>query len=69
MDPGSALNFITVTALQELGVPPDKLTSTYTAIQGHNGEIQNPIRKIHIKLQLGGLAFEATLYIVKTQAC
>ncbi|XXG41782.1 hypothetical protein AAC387_Pa01g2180 [Persea americana] len=35
VDPGSALNHITITALQELGVPPNKLTSTNTAIQGY----------------------------------
>ncbi|XXG58881.1 hypothetical protein AAC387_Pa04g1073 [Persea americana] len=54
----SALNLITVTALQELGMPPNKLTSTNTATQGYDGEVQNPIRKIQIKFQLGYLASE-----------
>ena len=69
VDPGSALNLITITALQELGVPPNKLTSTNTTIQGYDGEVQKPIGKIRIKFQLGSLAFEATLHVVKTQAC
>ena len=55
VDPGSALNLIIVTALQELGVPPNKLTSTKTAIQVCGGEIQNLIEKIKIKFQLGSL--------------
>ena len=49
VDSGSALNLITVTALQELGVLPNKLTSTNIVIQGYDGEVQNPIRKIWIK--------------------
>ena len=53
VDPGSALNHITITALQELGVPPNKLTSTNTAIQGYEGEVQNPIGKIWINSSLG----------------
>eukprot|EP00268_Persea_americana_P028067 TRINITY_DN27302_c0_g1_i1.p1 TRINITY_DN27302_c0_g1~~TRINITY_DN27302_c0_g1_i1.p1 ORF type:complete len:135 (+),score=6.07 TRINITY_DN27302_c0_g1_i1:895-1299(+) len=69
VDPGSALNLITVTALKELGVPPNKLTSTNTTIRGYDGKIQNPIRNIRIKFQLGSLASEATLHVVKTRAC
>ena len=34
VDPGSALNLITITTLQELGVPLSKLTSTNIALQG-----------------------------------
>ncbi|XXG73111.1 hypothetical protein AAC387_Pa07g2080 [Persea americana] len=69
VDPGSALNLITIRTLQELGVPPNKLTSTNTMIQGYDGEIQNPIGKIRIKFQLGSLVSEATLHVVKTRAC
>ncbi|XXG42290.1 hypothetical protein AAC387_Pa01g2608 [Persea americana] len=69
VDLGSALNLITITALQELGVPPNKLTSTNSAIQGFDGEIQNPIGRIRIKFQLRSLASEATLHVVKTLAC
>ena len=48
VDPGSALNLITIMALQEFGVPPNKLTSTNTVIQGYDGEVQDPIGKIRI---------------------
>ena len=69
VDTGSTLNLITIIALHELGVPPTKLTSTNTVFQGYDGEVQNPIGKIHIKFQLRSLTFEATLHVVKTQAC
>ena len=69
LDPGLALNVIAITTMQELGVPPNMLTSTNTAIQGYDGKVQNPIGKIRIKFQLGSLTFEATLHVVKTRAC
>ena len=69
VDPGSVVNLITIIALQELGVPPNKLTSTNTAIQGYDGEVQNPIGKIRIKFQLGSLTSEVTLHVVKIRTC
>lgn len=68
VDPKSALNLITITTLQELGVPPSKLTNTNTSIQGYDGEIQNPIGKIQIKFQFGSLTSAATLHGFKTRA-
>ena len=50
-------------------MPPNKLTTTNTAIQGYDGEVQHPIGKIQIKFQLGSLTYEATLHVVKTRAC
>lgn len=69
VNPGSALNLITITALKELGIPPSKLTSTNTSIQGYDGEVQNPIGKARIEFKVGSLTFEATLHVVKTRAC
>ena len=69
VDPGSTLNLFTIKALEELGMPPNKLTSNNTTIQGYAGEIQNHIGKIRIKFQLGSLTSEATLHVVKIQAC
>lgn len=39
VDPRSALNLITITALQKLGIQPSELTSTNTSIQGYDGEV------------------------------
>ena len=69
VDPVSALNLITITALQELGVPSNKLNSTNTTIQGYDGEIQKPIGKMWIKFQLRSLASKATLHIIKICGC
>ena len=69
VDPRSAFKLITITALQKLGVPPNKITSTNTTNQGYNGEIQNRIGKIRIKFQLGSLTSAGTLHVFKTRAC
>lgn len=56
-------------ALQELGIPRSKLTSTNTSNQGNDKEIQNPIGKIRIRFQLGDLISKVTLHVVNTRAC
>lgn len=50
VNPGAGLNPITMLALQDFGIPPNKLTGTNNSIQGYDGEIQNPIGKLQIGL-------------------
>ncbi|XXG88406.1 hypothetical protein AAC387_Pa12g0617 [Persea americana] len=69
IDPGSALNLISTTALEELGIPPSKLSHTSVSIVGYNGSTQRPIGKIRFKLQIGDLISEVTMYVIKTPSC
>ncbi|XXG42113.1 hypothetical protein AAC387_Pa01g2457 [Persea americana] len=43
IDPGSALNLISTSALEELGIPPSKLSHTSVSIFGYDGSAQRPI--------------------------
>ena len=50
IDPGFALNLISTSALEELGIPPSKLSHTSVSIFGYDGSAQRPIGKIRFKL-------------------
>ncbi|MBY3556007.1 retroviral-like aspartic protease, partial [Modestobacter lapidis] len=69
IDPGSALNLISTSALEELGIPPSKLSHTSVSIFGYDGSAQRPIGKIRFKLQIGDLVSEVTVYAIKTPSC
>ncbi|KAJ8639913.1 hypothetical protein MRB53_016607 [Persea americana] len=69
IDPGSALNLISTTALEELGIPPSKLSYTSVSIFGYDGSAQRPIGKIRFRLQIGDLISEVTVYAIKTTSC
>ena len=66
IDPGSALNLISTMALEELGIPPSKLSHTSVSIFGYDGSTQRPIGKIRFRLQIGDLISEVTVYAIKT---
>ena len=69
IDPGSALNLISTSALEELGIPPSKLSHTSVSIFGYDGSAQRPIGKIRFKLQIGDLISEVTVYAIRTPSC
>ena len=69
INPGSALNLISTTALEELGVPPSKQSHTSVSIFGYDGSAQRPIGKIRFRLQIGDLISEVTVYAIKTASC
>ncbi|XXG47521.1 hypothetical protein AAC387_Pa02g2156 [Persea americana] len=69
IDPGSALNLISTLALEELGIPPSKLSHTSVSIFGYDGSAQMPIGKIRFRLQIGDLITEVTVYAIKTPSC
>ncbi|XXG73026.1 hypothetical protein AAC387_Pa07g2008 [Persea americana] len=69
IDSGSALNLISTTALEELGIPPSKLSHTSVSIFGCDGSAQRPIGKIQFRLQIGDLISEVTVYAIKTPSC
>ncbi|MBY3556128.1 retroviral-like aspartic protease, partial [Modestobacter lapidis] len=69
IDPGSALNLISTSALEEPGIPPSKLSHTSVSIFGYDGSAQRPIGKIRFKLQIGDLISEVTVYAIKTPSC
>ncbi|XXG73202.1 hypothetical protein AAC387_Pa07g2161 [Persea americana] len=69
INPGSALNLISTTALEELGVPPSKQSHTSVSIFGYDGSAQRPIGKIRFRLQIGDLISEVTVYAIKTPSC
>ncbi|XXG76866.1 hypothetical protein AAC387_Pa08g1139 [Persea americana] len=69
IDPGSTLNFISTTALKELGIPPSKLSHTSVSIFGYNGSTRRPIGKIRFRLPIGDLISEVTVYAIKTPSC
>ena len=69
IDPGSALNLISTSALEELGIPPSKLSHTSVSIFGYDGSAQRPIGKIRFRLQIGDLISEVTVYAIKTPSC
>ncbi|XXG59260.1 hypothetical protein AAC387_Pa04g1371 [Persea americana] len=69
IDPGSALNLISATALEELGIPPCKLSHTSVSIFGYDGSAQRSIGKIKFRLQIGDLISEVTMYAIKTPSC
>ncbi|XXG85708.1 hypothetical protein AAC387_Pa11g0742 [Persea americana] len=69
IDPGSALNLISTSALEELGIPPSKLSHTSVSIFGYDGSTQRPIGKIRFRLQIADLIFEVTVYAIKTPSC
>ncbi|XXG82685.1 hypothetical protein AAC387_Pa10g0585 [Persea americana] len=66
---GSALNLISTSALEELGIPPCKLSHTSVSIFGYDGSAQRPIGKIRFRLQIGDLISEVTVYAIKTPSC
>ena len=66
IDPGSALNLIFTSALEELGIPPSKLSHTFMSIFGYDGSTQRPIGKIRFKLQIGDVISKVTVYAIKT---
>ncbi|XXG82673.1 hypothetical protein AAC387_Pa10g0573 [Persea americana] len=45
IDPGSALNLISTTVLEELGIPPSKLSHTSVSIFGYDGVLKGPLAK------------------------
>ncbi|XXG47529.1 hypothetical protein AAC387_Pa02g2163 [Persea americana] len=65
IDPGSALNLMSTTALEELSIPPSKLSYTFVSIFGYDGSAQRPVSKIRFKLQIGDLISEVTVYAIK----
>ncbi|XXG76920.1 hypothetical protein AAC387_Pa08g1180 [Persea americana] len=69
INPGSALNLISTSALEELRIPPSKLSHTSVSIFGYDGSTQRPIGKIRIRLQIGDLISEVTVYAIKTPLC
>ena len=69
IDLGSALNLISTSALEKLGIPPSKLSHTSVSIFGYDGSTQRPIGKIRFKLQIGDLISEVTVYAIKTLSC
>ncbi|KAJ8619839.1 hypothetical protein MRB53_028368 [Persea americana] len=69
IDPGSALNLISTTTLEELGIPPSKLSNTFVSIFGYDGSTQRPIGKIRSRLQIGDLISDVTVYAIKTPSC
>jgi len=50
IDPGSSLNLISTSALEELSIPPSKPSHTSVSIFGYDGSTQKPIGKIRFKL-------------------
>ena len=50
MDSGSALNLISTSALEELGIPPSNLNHMSVPIFGYDESTQRPIGKIRFKL-------------------
>ncbi|KAJ8615136.1 hypothetical protein MRB53_034508 [Persea americana] len=66
INPGSTLNLISTSALEELGIPPRKLSHTSMSIFGYDGSAQRPIGKIRFRLQIGDLISEVTVYAIKT---
>ncbi|KAJ8627667.1 hypothetical protein MRB53_020974 [Persea americana] len=69
IDPGSVLNLISTTALEELSIPPSKPSHTFVSIFGYDGSAQRPIGKIRFRLQIGDLISEVTVYAIKTPSC
>ena len=69
IDSGFALNLISTSALEELGIPPSKLSHTSVSIFGYDGSAQRPIGKIRFRLQIGDLISEVTVYAIKTPSC
>ncbi|KAJ8636172.1 hypothetical protein MRB53_010439 [Persea americana] len=69
IDPGFALNLISTSALEELGIPPSKLSHTSVSIFGYDGSAQRPIGKIRFRLQIGDLISKVTVYAIKTPSC
>ncbi|XXG77086.1 hypothetical protein AAC387_Pa08g1315 [Persea americana] len=69
IDPGSVLNLISTSALEELGIPPSKLSHTFVSIFGYDRSAQRPIGKIWFRLQIGDLISEVTMYAIKTTSC
>ncbi|XXG53393.1 hypothetical protein AAC387_Pa03g1488 [Persea americana] len=69
IDPGSALNLISTSALEELGIPPSKLRHTSVSIFGYDGSTQRPIGEIRFRLQIGDLISEVTVYAIKSPSC
>ncbi|XXG62821.1 hypothetical protein AAC387_Pa05g1125 [Persea americana] len=65
INPGYALNLISTSALEELGIPPSKLSHTSVSIFGYDGSAQRPIGKIRFSLQIGDLISEVTVYAIK----
>ncbi|KAJ8620217.1 hypothetical protein MRB53_028746 [Persea americana] len=63
IDPGSALNLIFTTALEELGIPPSKLSHTSVSIFGFAGSAQRPIGEIKFKLQIDYLISECIKFV------
>ena len=50
IDPGSALNLISTSAIEELGIPPSKLSHIFVSISGYDGRTQRPTGKIRFRL-------------------
>ena len=69
IDPSSALDLISTSALEELGIPPSKLSHSSVSIFGCDGSTQKPIGKIRFRLQIGDLISEVTVYTIKTPSC
>ncbi|KAJ8644136.1 hypothetical protein MRB53_005884 [Persea americana] len=69
IDLGSALNLISTSALEELGILPSKLSHTSVSIFGYDGSAQRPIGKIRFRLLIGDLISEVTVYAIKTPSC
>ncbi|KAJ8617443.1 hypothetical protein MRB53_013629 [Persea americana] len=69
INPGSALNLISTMTLEELGIPPSKVSHTSVSIFGYDGSAQRPIGKIKFRLQIGDLIYEVTAYAIKTPSC
>ena len=69
IDPGSALNLISTSALEELGIPHSKLSHTSVSIFGYDESTQRPIGKIRFTLHICDLIFEVTMYAIETPSC
>ncbi|KAJ8636225.1 hypothetical protein MRB53_010492 [Persea americana] len=67
--PGSALNLISTSALEEMGISPSKMSHRSVSIFGYDGSTQRPIGKIKFRLQVGDLIYDATVYAIKTPSC
>jgi len=64
VDPGSALSIIPKRLLYLLGIPLSRLSTTITTIYSFNIGSSHPLRKIHLRCQIGDLKSEVTCYVI-----
>jgi hypothetical protein len=65
----STLNLISISTLEESGIPPSKLSHASMSILGYDCSTQRPISKIKFKLWIDDPISKVTVYAIKTPSC